>query len=332
LLIAALAAFGRIPARADSDPGNIEWQTVRHSSMVAFFPDGWEISNDEGSNEIHGISPLTDPGDRFREKVAIKVLELDPEETICDVADAVVENLNDRATEVDLLPRNWKTIGSNHGMMVKGSYNEGTDRRFIAILFVPVEQRVYKIEATGETADFGGLENLISAIFGSVFPFPVMIGQTYFHYAFVIQFPENWEISETIPGSAVGGISPKSSSRDPFRERITLRYDSLNDPTTFEKNVKNSFDLFLEKFPGAKEIARKSIPIAGTEGRVLDFRFGASPKEMFVRVIMVLQKNRQFTLFYMGQNPDFSKLSPTADQIFNTFASPDPVTTVDPAL
>ena len=333
--ICLLAVAGNFYVQAGfaSEPDPlVGWQAVQHPSMEAFFPENWRISKNVQGELILATSPKTGPADEFRETISIQLFRnpsarsVDSEKILETVLTEIAGSVEDFITT----SKEWTQLGNNFGLLVRGSYPAGEETRFVMLFLIPVKERAYVAKAVGDSPEFGGLEGEIHSIYASLFPFKTLLGQTFFHRAFVIQFPKSWELSETIPGTIVAGISPKSNAGDSFRERLTLRYDVLKDPSEFETNVEKSFALMLEKFPGARESARGSLEISGVDGFFQDFSFGSDAMPINVRIVMILDEHRQFTFFYMGQSPEFEQIRPIADQIVNSFATPAPVSTLTP--
>tara|TARA_R100000027_G_scaffold48943_2_gene37547 strand:- start:2047 stop:3024 length:978 start_codon:yes stop_codon:yes gene_type:complete len=299
------------------------WTPIRHPSLYFFLPSNWDIETNPTEVDLIATSQLTDPSDTVRESFTLYVIESKAApKDLPKLSEEILAELGEEFPDYKHLQSAPAQHGEHSGMAIEGTYNEAGEERYLRVFVLVDNDRVYVIREAGENQTLDGLRPIFDQILSSMHPFSADLGQTYYHSYFFIQYPEDWQVKEGLPGTHVAGLSQKEKWNDPFIERVSVGSEKMKPDVTFEEYADKHFEILLTRLPRANEISRGTPLVGDTRGRALEFSHRGGGHMTTLYIVMVPENDRIFTLIYSGMNPDYDEMKPTFYSILNSFASP----------
>ncbi len=309
------------PLAGAADSSASDWQVFRHPRVVLFFPPDWQVVETPVAGVAEGISPKTGADDSYREKLVVRVEPFAAGGSTADPGKVRDVVLRDRgATEIvgEKAVRRGGIDGFEFEMANGGGEAETRLRVFAFVL----GKHLFMVEQTGVGPDMGGFAPVFDRIIEGMVPLREIYPESYQHERFCLQFPSSWSVKRGLPGTAVAVISPKSDSRDKFRERVTVGFEAPPGGMGFQEYSNRNFEVLLTRLRGARKIKEGEIKLPVGTARELELSHTGSGERTTLRVVMFQSGGLYFNMICSGQEPDYQRFRPMFDGILNSFASP----------
>lgn len=142
----------------------------------------------------------------------------------------------------------------------------------------------------------------------------------YRHDLFSIQFPVAWQLSESGPGYTVMSVCPKTGSRDPFQERVSVVYDNLG-RRTLAQYVDLNVRALRTNLVEVQILSNGPKSHGGNEGIEVELTHQSAGTRTAMRIFFVEGPgNLVFIIICAGQGRDYTRLQDMFDTIVASFA------------